>query len=80
MKRCPTCRTSIADADETCSCGEDLAEIRAELARLMRPSALWHGDTPVIPMAPFRKLKPDARQELLSAIRAAFDSVIKRKR
>ena len=49
-----------------------LEAYRAELARLTRPSALWHGDTPVIPLAPFRRLRPAARRRILAALRRAL--------
>lgn len=80
LTKCPGCRTAVADADDQCACGVDLVWCRAEMARLMRPSALWHGDTPVIPLAPFRRLTTNVRREILQAIDRALEAASRQQR
>jgi hypothetical protein len=46
----------------------------------MRPSALWHGDTPVIPLAPFRRLTTNVRREILQAIDRALEAASRQQR
>lgn len=66
---CPRCRLPVTAAMTTCSCGLDLAAVREELARLMRPN-------PTIQW-PFRvlaKLPAAERQTLVHDIERAVAS------
>jgi hypothetical protein len=72
MNKC--CRQSLrTTTNPSCaSCGEDLQEARKIMAHYMQPSANWGGGT-VIPMDPLRKLPPDVRRTVASAIRKAVE-------
>lgn len=69
LRRC--CRVALNGEAATCgACGADLTAMRAEMQRLLQPSATWTGEV-LIPAAPFRRLKPSVRAELGWVIRKA---------
>lgn len=77
LATCPACKLPVTDDQLLCPCGEDLAECRAFVAKYQRPSALWHGDTPVLDIAAFRKLTPASRREIMHAINRALATTLK---
>jgi hypothetical protein len=76
LTKCPACRKQLsADNASSCEhCGRDLVSLRSEIALLQRPSALWTGDTPVIPIAPLRLLNAVTRREILRVTNGALGS------
>lgn len=60
---CPRCRHApITDADARCpACDQDLAALRAEMARLGRPAREWYRGEKIVPIAHGRALHPRKR-------------------